>query len=184
MSAAKILKTRWRSLAGRIHDASPRERMMLALLGVVFSLILLSAGIKLLRVELDRHRTLALSEEKTERLLRVAPDVDDSISERSARLGRKRFTSSEFFAAVDNLVRESGLASDASSPRSQKLGDLTLHRMRLTLRGATLEKLMDFDDRLYRRGEGIVVEGVTLESRSSRGEIGAVYELVVCQPEQ
>lgn len=181
MSAAKLLKTRWRSLAGRVHDASPRERVMLVLLGAMAVLIVLALGVKLLRIEVDRHRTLTLSEEKTARVLEMAPTIDASIEERSGRLGRKRFSTTDFFAAVDTLARESGLTSDASSPRSQTTAGLTIHRMRLTLRGATLEKLMDFDDRLRLRGDGIVIESVALESRS-RGEIGAVYELAVCQP--
>ncbi len=169
------------SLSGRIRSATPRERTLLAALSAVAVLLLLSAGIRLTRSELALRRELAERVESGERILASASATEPALNEKTARLAAKRRTASDMLAAIDSLARESGLNAEAANPRPERAGKLTIHRVRLSLRAPSLQKLMDFDDRLRLRGDGLVVERVTVESRTNGVELSAVYEIASCQ---
>lgn len=181
MSPLALLSARLRAARARVRSATPRERLMLAALSTVGVLILLSVGLRCIRSSTTHWREVTARGEKADGLLKLAPQIDAALAGRSAKLAGKRFSANDFLAAVDTLARESGLNADASTPRSTPTGGLTVHRLRLSLRAPSLQKLMEFDDRLRLRGEGVSVERVTVESRSGNGELGAVYELAACQ---
>ena len=109
--------------------------------------------------------------------------MDKALAEKSAKLAGRRMSASDLLAAVDTLARESGLNADSTTPRSDHSGGLTLLRAKVSLRAPSLQKLMDFDDRLRLRGDGLVVERVTIDARDN-GELSAVYELLSCQPSE
>lgn len=175
------VSARLRAVRDRVRSATPRERLMLAALSTVGVLILLSVGLRCIRSAVTHSREVSTRVEKADKLMELAPRIDAALAGRSAKLAGKRFSATDFLAAVDTLARESGLNADASTPRSTRTGGLTVHRLRLSLRAPSLQKLMEFDDRLRLRGDGVSVERVTIESRSNTGELGAVYELAACQ---
>lgn len=172
------------ALRERLHAATPRERMMLAALVTAALLIILSGGLKWLRRELAERATLKGVEESGRIALEGAPATDAALKAKADKLKGRRISANEFFAAVDALARESGLNADAATPRTERSGGLTIHRMKVTLRAPSLRKLMDFDDRLRLKGDGYVVERVTIDARASSGELAAAYELATCQPSE
>lgn len=179
-----VFVAKWRELTGRVRRGTPRERVLLTALGVVGVLILLSVDLRLLRASVDGWRATSVRVAKADMIRANAPLIDRSLAERTHALTGRRLTAAELLAAVENTARESGLTADASTPRSERAGRLTLHRMRLTLQSPGVRQLMEFDDRLRLRGDGLAVERVTLESRNTGGEIAATYELVACQPSE
>ncbi len=181
MKSAAPLSARIRAARDRVRSATPRERVMLAALSTVGVLILLSVGIRLLRTAVTHSREVSSRVEKAGKLMEFAPGIDAALAARSAKLAGKRSSATDFLAAVDTLARESGLTAEAGTPRSVRTGGLTVHRLRLSLRAASLQKLMEFDDRLRLHGDGVAVERVIVESRSGNGELSAVYELATCQ---
>lgn len=172
------------SMKERVRSATPRERMMLAALATAFTLIVLSAGIKWLKLGLAERRALQGAEEAAHITLDNAPFVDAALKAKSEKLAGKRLSASDFFAAVEALARESGLTAEASTPKTDKSGGLTVFRMKVNVRAGSARKLMDFDDRLRLKGESYVVERVTIDSRPSSGELSAAYELATCQPSE
>lgn len=176
------LARRASALATRIRTATPRERTLLAALAGVGVLILLSLGLRWTREGLGQRRALMVRVDEADRLGVAAPAVASAIDSKTAALAPRKRSASELVAAVETLARESGLNAELATPRADRAGRLTLHRLKLNLRAPSLEKLMEFDDRLRLRGDGLVVERVTLESRSSAGEISAAYEIASCQP--
>lgn len=179
-----VLIARWRALTDRVRRGTPRERILVTALGFVGVLILLSAGLRLLRSGIDGWRATSVHMAKAEMIRVNAPLIDQALTERTRTLTGRRMSAAELLAAVENTARESGLAAEASTPRTERAGRLTLHRMRLTLQAPGVRQLMEFDDRLRLRGDGLAVERVTLESRNTGAEIAATYELVACQPSE
>jgi hypothetical protein len=175
------LRSGFGDIALRVRTATPRERLMLAALGFVGMLIMLSAGIRLTRTSLAAWRETKAAVAHAEVLLAAAPAVDAALTAKSARLAGKNISPSDLLAAVDTLARELGLNVDAGAPRAEKTGKLVVHRFRVGLRAPDIRKLMDFDDRLRLNDKGIIVERVTVEARAE-SELSAAYELAACQP--
>ena len=184
MSAFAPVKRRFAALRERIHTATPRERLMLAALSCVFLLIVISVGLKKCRTENKERKNLAQIGEGNQIALELAPATDAALKAKSEKLRGKRLSATDFLAAVDTLARESGLNAETSTPRTEKSRGLTIHRMKVNLRAASLRKLMDFDDRLRLKGDGYVVERVEINARSDSGELAATYELATCQPSE
>lgn len=178
------MKTRWDAVRDRVRRGTPRERVLLAALGLVGVLIALSVGMRLLRTAVSAWRACESRTIKADAVLAAAPLVERELAEKTGRLTVRRLTATELLATVEMIAREGGLAADAGTPRSEKAGRLLLHRVRLTLQAPGVRELMDFDDRLRRRGDGISVERVLLETRNTGGELSATYELIACQPSE
>lgn len=172
------------ALSARLHAATPRERMMLAALCTVGVLILLSGGVRLLRAGLADYRDATAKLEKARLFVEGAPDIDAALAAKFARLAGKRLSASDLLAAVDTISRESGLNADASTPRTERSGGLTVLRLKVNLRAPTARKLMDFDDRLRLKGDGLLIERVNIDARSDSGELAATYEIATCQPSE
>lgn len=177
-----FLARRIAALGARVRSATPRERTLLAALSAVGVLLLLSLGLRWTRTGVEERRALLVRTEEADRLLQNDPAVSGALDAKIADMAGKNRSAADILAAVDTLARESGLNAEVANPRSDRSGKLTLHRVKLTLRAPTLQKLMDFDDRLRLQGDGLVVERVTVESRSNGIELNAIYEIAACQP--
>ena len=177
------LRTGLGGVAERIRTATPRERLMLAALGMLGVLILLSVGIRLVRTSVVSWREARESAEHADILRAGAPAVDAALAAKTARLAGKSVSASDLLDAVDSLARELGLKLDAGSPRAEKAGKLVVHRFRASLRAPSVQKLMEFDDRIRLNDRGIVVERIAVESRFE-SELSATYELAACQPSE
>lgn len=184
MSALATGKRGLAAFRERLHGATPRERMMLAGLLTVVLLLLLSGATKWLKFARGEGGMLTAAEESGRLTLERAPAVDAALKAKADKFQGKRISASNFFEAVDGFARESGLNADMSTPRADKSGGLTIYRMKVNLRAPSLRKLMDFDDRLRLKGQGYVVERVTVDARASTGELSAAYELATCQPSE
>jgi hypothetical protein len=184
----KALLTRlrhvWRNANNRVRQGTPRERLLVAALALVGVLLVFSADVRLLRSGVAAWRDVSARTAKAEMLRANAPAIDLMLAEKSRQLTGRNRSAAEVLAAVDTLARECGLNAEAATPRTEKPGRLILHRVKLNLRAPSLRQLMDFDDRLHQRGDGIAVERVLLENRGDSTELAATYDLVACQPSE
>ncbi len=178
----RILNPLTRLRAGwseRLRGATPRERVLLAGLAAVGAALIFTGGLRFTRNGLSARREASALAAKQEVLLADEPAVDEALR-RSSGAGPGR-TGAEVLAELDTLARAGGLACDSANPTVNRHGRVEIHRVRFSLRGATMEKLLAFDARLRASGEGMNVKRLTLESRDAGGGIAASYEVTVCR---
>lgn len=168
------------TLRRRHGEATPRERMLLAGLAVVGSLLLLSAGTRCLMGALRELRMTGAIREKRESLLAGAASVDADLQRVIAGPGARR-TGADLLAALDAGARACGLVAESGTPVVERHGRTEIHKVRLLLRSAPMEKLLTFDERLREAGAGLCLDRVLLESREAEAGLSATYEITLCR---
>lgn len=166
----------------RVRRATPRERTLLAGVALMGTLLLLSGGTRWLRAELTRKAELAVRVAQNESLQAQAPLIEAAVEAKRAKLSGKRVSGTEFLATIDTHARECMLNADTATPRTDTVKGITLHHARMTIRGAPIARVMEFDDRIRLRATGLAIERVVLDARSP-GELTAAYDIAACQPE-
>lgn len=177
--SAKIELPRLRAaMRGRLAVATPRERVMLAGLAGVGALLLLSLGARWLSSAVSEARLGAVAWDRRETLMACAGTVDADLRRRIAGPGVRR-TGADMLASLDAHARACGLVAEAGTPIIERHGRTEIHKVRLMLRGAPMEKLLMFDERLRDTGTGLCLDRLLLESRDAESGLSATYEITL-----
>ncbi len=117
--------------------------------------------------------------EEFERTLSQADAAENELQQARAGLDpRRTLTASQLSERLDNLARETGVSFTISSPDTQETDIFSYHSVRLAIRQANIERLIELDSKLKEESPYITLTTfqITAQQRDPR-LLDATFEL-------
>lgn len=116
----------------------------------------------------DHSRTLAQAGEAESELERARAGLDP----------RRTFTAAQLSERLDGIARETGVSFTITSPSTQESDIFNYHSVRVAIRQARIESLIQFDERIKRESPYIALNSfqITANTRDPR-ILDATFEL-------
>ncbi len=158
---------------------SLRERVLLAAFVWVLLLLWFSSLWGNVRSERVTYRIQQNRLEDHNRTLAQASDAERELERARAGLDpRRTFTASQLSERLDGIARETGVSFTITSPSTQESDIFNYHSVRVAIRQARIENLIQFDERLKRESPYISLGSfqITANTRDPR-ILDATFEL-------